>query len=606
MTISNDVRVQQLLALHQATIAITSELDLDNLLQQIVDRAREVVGCQYAALGVLGNDGFIARFPTSGLSASAREQIGALPHGHGLLGVMLRAGHSLRIPDMRHDARRSGFPPHHPPMTSLLGVPIFVRGQLMGDLYLTDKIDGPEFSEADEWLVELLAAHAAIALTNAALHDQMRRAQARTEALLEVTRAISRSVELDEAMRLILESAVQLLGAGGAAIYLLDTTEGMVHQQELPAMRYAVGLNSGSVGQTVAPGSYSIAQRAIATGQTQIVPDPHADPSLILPQLSDARTVQLVIAVPLGQGRTILGALSLYFDRPGIIDAASVQLLEGFGSQATVAISNAQLYAAALVGRAVAEREGERLREVEQMKDSFLATAAHELRTPLTTIRLSAGMAREQVAQLLTALAAGDTPAVNPRLNDLLRLLEDGSSRMQLLVNNLLDLTRLEQDRVPLALADLDVRAAITVAADSVRPLLRGKDQALSVHLPEGSLWVHGDPTRLEQILVNLLANAHKYAPAGQPVEVRAGRVEGECRITVRDHGPGVPAAEQEHIFEPFYRSSLHQDGDIVGTGLGLPIARTIAHKHGGRLWVEAAPGGGSRFVLTLPLLPIP
>src|SRR3954467_3838232 len=135
-------RVEQLLGLNRAAIAITSELELDSLLQQIVDSARELVGCDYAALGVLGSDGYIQRFPTSGLSLTERERIGAPPRGHGLLGVMLRAGRSLRIPDMRQDPRRSGFPPNHPPMTSLLGVPIFVRGALMGDLYLTDKIGG--------------------------------------------------------------------------------------------------------------------------------------------------------------------------------------------------------------------------------------------------------------------------------------------------------------------------------------------------------------------------------------------------------------------------------------------------------------------------------
>src|SRR5689334_23555674 len=114
---SAEQRVQQLLALNQAAIAITGELELESLLQRIVDVARELVGCRYAALGVLGDDGYIARFPTSGLSVAEREKIGAPPRGHGLLGVMLRAGRSLRIPDISADPRRSGFPPNHPPMT---------------------------------------------------------------------------------------------------------------------------------------------------------------------------------------------------------------------------------------------------------------------------------------------------------------------------------------------------------------------------------------------------------------------------------------------------------------------------------------------------------
>ena len=107
-------RVRQLLALNRAAIVITGELELDALLQRIVDVTRELVGCTYSALGVLGEDGYIARFPTSGISDTERELIGEPPRGHGLLGVMLRAGRSLRIPDMSKDPRRAGFPPHHP------------------------------------------------------------------------------------------------------------------------------------------------------------------------------------------------------------------------------------------------------------------------------------------------------------------------------------------------------------------------------------------------------------------------------------------------------------------------------------------------------------
>ncbi|MDQ2808460.1 MAG: GAF domain-containing protein [Chloroflexota bacterium] len=595
--------VQQLLALHQATLAITSELDLDSLLQQIVDSARDLIGCRYAALGVLGDDGFIVRFPTSGLSATEREQLGAPPRGHGLLGVMLRAGRSLRIPAIQHDSRRSGFPPHHPPMTSLLGVPIWVQGRLMGDLYLTDKIDGPAFSEEDEWLVQLLATHAATALTNAALHDQVRREQARAQALLEVTQAINSSVELDAVMQLILHSATQLLGAAGAAVYLLDESATAMPRQETPVVRYAVGL-SGLAGDhgLPAPPAYSIAKWAVATGQPQLIPDVAADPTLLLPRLTDERTVRSVVAVPLWRGHAVLGALSLYFDRLGAVDPAAVQLLTAIGTQATVAIGNAQLYEAARQGRAAAEREGQRLRDLEQMKDTFLSTAAHELRTPLTTIRLSAGLACEQLEALLAATAAGEPAPFDRRVVDLVRLLEESSQRMQALVNDLLDLTRLEQGRTPLVRAAVDLREVVAEAVAATRPLFSAKEQVIILHLPEAQYGVWGDQRRLEQVLINLLSNAHKYAPAHSAVEIRGYRTGDECRVAVRDAGPGVPDDEQARIFEPFYRSTLHQQDRTAGTGLGLPIARTIAELHGGHLWVEPAPGGGSLFILALPL----
>ena len=416
-------RVQQLLALNKAAIEITGELELDKLLQRIVDAARELIGTKYAALGVLGDDGYIARFPTSGISKTDREKLGAPPRGHGLLGVMMRAGRTLRVPDISKDPRRVGFPPHHPPMTSLLGVPIFMQGRLVGTLYLTDRYDGSDFTEEDEWLVQLLAIHAATALTNAELHDEARR------------------------------------------------------------------------------------------------------------------------------------------------------------------------------GREAAEREQERLRELEQMKDEFLSMAAHELRTPLTTIKMSAGLALEKLNHLAVL------EELDPRIVDLVALVVESSERMHSLVNDLLDLTRLEQGRISLHLAELDVRDIVTSSVEATRPLFGSKQQELKVHLPEVRCAVMADEQRLEQVLINLLSNAHKYSPDGSKVEIRAIRTGGECLVTVRDNGPGVPADEQERIFERFYRSVLHRNDRTASTGLGLPIARAVAEMHGGRLWVDTAPGGGSLFTLALPLL---
>ncbi|HUS16910.1 MAG TPA: GAF domain-containing protein [Chloroflexia bacterium] len=605
-------QIHQLLALNRAAVAITGEIELDPLLQRILDVARELVGCHYAALGVLGPDGYIARFPTSGISREEREQLGAPPRGHGLLGVMLRAGRSLRIPDISRHPQRAGFPPHHPPMTSLLGVPIFVRGALIGDLYLTDKIGGPEFSEEDEWIVELLAGHAATALTNAQLHAEnqqalasVRREHARFQALYQVTRAVGSSVHLDEVIRLIVESAVDLLGAAGAAVYLLE--EGGRVPGRVPAgggvperrfvARYAVGLEDLTTqGPAGLPMARSIAGRAVQTRQTQVVDDTDDEPDIRFPRLTD-RELRSLVAVPLVAGAQMLGVLSAYSDRPAAFDPEAVQLLEAFGAAAGTAIHNATLYEAAEAGRAVAEHEQQRLRELESMKDEFLSTAAHELRTPLTTIRMSAGLAHEQL-QLI--------PGLDPRLQELTALVVEGSARMQALVNDLLDLTRLEQGRTTFVLELLDLRDVASAAVTATRPLFASKDQPITMHVPEVSCGVRGDRARLEQVVINLLSNAHKYAPAGAQVDVRVTRAGDECHIRVRDSGPGVPADEREHIFERFYRSSAHRTDRTASTGLGLPIARTVAELHGGRLWAEEAPGGGSIFILALPLVQAP
>jgi signal transduction histidine kinase len=162
-------------ALDAAVRGIASLATVDEVLQVIVDRVRPLVDARYAALGIVDETGRIERFITSGINEATRRRIGALPEGHGMLGLIIRENRSFRIPDINKDPRRHGFPPNHPPMTSFLGVPITARGLTVGRLYLTDKITAPEFSEQDQSLVETFALHAGIAMENARLHDQLRR-----------------------------------------------------------------------------------------------------------------------------------------------------------------------------------------------------------------------------------------------------------------------------------------------------------------------------------------------------------------------------------------------------------------------------------------------
>jgi signal transduction histidine kinase len=159
-------------AVDEAARAIAGLLDVEDALQLIVERVRSLVGARYAALGIVGPDGRIQRFITSGVTADERAAIGPLPRGRGLLGLIIREGRSYRIPNIAAHADSSGFPANHPPMTSFLGVPVTSHGRSVGILYLTDKGGAPEFTPADQRLVELFALHAAIAIDNARLHQQ--------------------------------------------------------------------------------------------------------------------------------------------------------------------------------------------------------------------------------------------------------------------------------------------------------------------------------------------------------------------------------------------------------------------------------------------------
>ena len=162
-------------ALDQAVRGISGVLDVDRVLQLIADRVRELVDAEYAAIGIVDREEAIERFITSGLDAETRARIGDLPRGHGLLGLIIRENRTYRIPEIGAHPESYGFPPHHPPMHSFLGMPILSRGVPVGRLYLTNKRGATEFSEADQALVEVFALHAGIAIENARLHDQVRR-----------------------------------------------------------------------------------------------------------------------------------------------------------------------------------------------------------------------------------------------------------------------------------------------------------------------------------------------------------------------------------------------------------------------------------------------
>ena len=169
-----DVPSHALTALHEAAGAIAAVLDLDDVLQLIADRLRTLVGARYAALGILGSDGRIERFITSGMTPEERAAIGPPPTGHGLLGLLILEGRAYRIPRIWEHPASVGFPANHPPMTSFLGLPVRVDGRPIGNFYLTDKDGGAEFSEGDLRLAEMFALHAGIAISNARLHAQVR------------------------------------------------------------------------------------------------------------------------------------------------------------------------------------------------------------------------------------------------------------------------------------------------------------------------------------------------------------------------------------------------------------------------------------------------
>ncbi|HEV7214493.1 MAG TPA: PAS domain S-box protein [Chloroflexota bacterium] len=241
-----------------------------------------------------------------------------------------------------------------------------------------------------------------------------------------------------------------------------------------------------------------------------------------------------------------------------------------------------------LRGFAKVTRDVTAQRELERQKDEFFANVSHDLRTPLGAITMAIG-----------AVLANTPPDLEPRLRRLLVTIDLAASRMARLVDDLLELTRLQARRVQLRRARTDVVALARRAAGAIEPLAETKQQRLALELPKRSLWRDVDAERLERALVNLLGNAHKYGREGGLIQVRLRQEAGDLQISVSDDGPGIAPAEQARIFDRFYRAPGTAGNQ--GSGLGLPIARGLAELHGGRLDVESTPGRGSTFTITLP-----
>lgn len=329
---------ETLVVLSDALADLAAERSLTSVLQRIADLAREVGGARYAALGVADSNGRILDFITSGLTPQARAAIGPLPRGHGLLGVLIREGKPVRIPQINRDPRSSGFPPNHPPMTSLLGVPIVLKDRVLGDLYLTDKLEAAEFDEDDEWLAMLLARHAGVAIENAHLNDELERRLEQVSSLRELGQAIGQELDVERTLQVVVERSADLLRAALVAIALKDPS-GDVYTFEAAAGRRARRL----LGLRVSGRSSMIGWVAEA-GHGALVDDVGHDARVSL-RVLEAVGGRTGLWAPLRIGNRFVGCI-MAFDRLGgePFTDADLRLAEAIGQQAAAAIENARLY----------------------------------------------------------------------------------------------------------------------------------------------------------------------------------------------------------------------------------------------------------------------
>jgi signal transduction histidine kinase len=233
-------------------------------------------------------------------------------------------------------------------------------------------------------------------------------------------------------------------------------------------------------------------------------------------------------------------------------------------------------------------RAGER-DQLDRMKDEFVLTASHELRSPLTSV--------QGFAELLML----ERDKLNPKQRETVEIILDNSRHLVRLLNELLDLARSDAGQLRIEPRPIEVRTLVDDAERAMRSQLDGKDQMLEDEIEPDLPRVNADRDRVRQVMVNLLTNANEYCPAGSSIRVTAQRVGEEVEIAVIDDGPGIPAAQLEHIFERFTRGDAGMTQRVGGTGLGLAISKSLVELHGGAIAAESTPGRGSTFSFRLP-----
>jgi signal transduction histidine kinase len=541
---SNENRLR---ALVETGVAITSELSLDALLQRLVEAASELTGARYAALGVIDRSGSeLERFLTTGIDAETHAAIGDLPRGRGILGVLIREDAPLRLHNLGDDPRSVGFPPNHPPMSTFLGVPVHLRGVAYGNLYLTEKASGEDFTDEDQELVELLASQAAVAIENARLYEAATGWSKQLESLNEVGNALATETDLDRLLDLVVRRLRELLDARLVTVLLPSGDDGL---------RFAAvaGERTELVGATITR-STSKSGRVLERGRSEradsVLDDPDVDHEAM--RLIGARSGLWVPMLVRGRAIGVLAAHDKLGSDVRFTDT-DLRLAETFGARAALAVDLSERIAQDSFRRVVEAQELERRRLARELHD--------ETGQALTSILLGLKALEERMADRASRAAAEDL--------------------RELVVSTLQDVRRLAVELRPSTLDDFGLVAALerlTASFTEQTGISVDFQTALADERLPGEV-----ETALYRIVQESLTNVVKHARARR-VSILLARKGGTVKAVVEDDGQGFDEATQ------------------TGDGYGLVGMRERLALLGGRLEVESGRDAGTTIAAEVPV----
>jgi signal transduction histidine kinase len=471
----------------------------------------------------------------------------------------------------------------------VLATPLLREGIPIGTIHIR-RMEVRPFTEKQIKLLETFAAQAVIAIENVRLFQEL---QARTrelarsvgelKALGEVGQAVSSTLDLQTVLSTIVSRAVQLSGTDCGIIYEYDEPTQEFHlrasyqmEEELVKAYQATPLRIGQ-GAT---------GRAAETRSPTQIADLREEQEFatrgLRPVLSRLGYRSL-LAVPLLLEQKIMGALTIYRRKAGNFSPEIVNLLQTFATQSVLAIQNARLF------REI-EDKSRQIEAANRHKSEFLANMSHELRTPLNAIIGFSEVLGERMFGELNEKQAEYTEDI----------LSSGRHLLSL-INEILDLSKVEAGRMELEVATFDLPLAIDNARTFVRERATKHGINLDVTVDERLGDFVGDERKIKQILLNLLSNAVKFTPEGGRIGINARQADGSVEISVSDTGIGISPEDQAKIFEEFRQVGSDYAHKVEGTGLGLTLAKKFVELHGGRIWVTSELGKGSTFSFTLP-----
>ncbi|MEX2223447.1 MAG: GAF domain-containing protein [Candidatus Rokuibacteriota bacterium] len=471
-----------------------------------------------------------------------------------------------------------------------LVTPMLREGTPIGVIVIR-RLEVRPFTDKQIALLQTFADQAVIAIENVRLFQELRarthdlsQSLEETGALSEVIRAVSSSLDLREILDTVARRAIALSGADGCGIFELSperktfdvvVSQGLSREFVSAVQHLSVGVDHGTISQ------------ATAAGQPVQIPDVEEAHDYPFRALFLEEGLRAVLTVPMGGGDIARGIVVVR-RRPGDFDERIVSLMTALANQSKVAIANAHLF------REI-EEKSQLLEVADRHKSEFLASMSHELRTPLNAI---IGFSEVLLQRMFGEL--------NPKQDEYLQDVLSSGRHLLSLINDILDLSKVEAGRMDLELARFHLPQAIqdTLILVRERAVRHGIDVTFEVDGRLGEFVA--DERKVKQVMLNLLSNAVKFTPEGGRIEVRAVPTDGGVEISVADTGIGIAPENQELIFEEFRQVGGDYAHKREGTGLGLTLARKLVELHGGRLWVKSQVGQGSTFTFSVPERPWP